>query len=61
MIGFAIGMGGVGATMLGWVADNWGLPAVFHVMMIFPVVGLLLALLLPSREQLARRADMLNS
>ena len=61
VIGFAIGMGGVGATMLGWVADNWGLPAVFHVMMIFPVVGLLLALLLPSREQLARRADMLNS
>lgn len=55
VLGFAIGMGGVGATILGWVADHWGLPMVFHVMMLFPVTGLLLALLLPNREQLARR------
>jgi FSR family fosmidomycin resistance protein-like MFS transporter len=55
MLGFGIGMGGVGATLLGWVADKWGLPAVFETMIIFPVIGLLLALLLPSREELARR------
>ncbi|MFA7468219.1 MAG: MFS transporter [Desulfotomaculaceae bacterium] len=60
VLGFAIGMGGVGATALGWVADNWGLPTVFHVMMLFPVIGLLLALLLPNREQLARRTNILN-
>lgn len=54
-LGFAIGMGGVGATLLGWVADQWGLPAVFEVMMIFPVIGLLLTLFLPGREDLARR------
>jgi len=60
VLGFAIGMGGVGATVLGWVADHWGLPTVFHVMMLFPVIGLLLALLLPNREQLARRANILN-
>ncbi|HBX24635.1 MAG TPA: MFS transporter [Desulfotomaculum sp.] len=60
VLGFAIGMGGVGATVLGWVADHWGLPAVFHVMMLFPVIGLLLALLLPNREQLARRSHILN-
>lgn len=60
VLGFAIGMGGVGATVLGWVADHWGLPTVFHVMMLFPVIGLLLALLLPNREQLARRAKILN-
>lgn len=61
VLGFAIGMGGVGATALGWVADHWGLPAVFHVMMLFPVIGLLLALLLPNREQLARRTKILNA
>jgi FSR family fosmidomycin resistance protein-like MFS transporter len=61
VLGFAIGMGGVGATALGWVADHWGLPAVFHIMMLFPVIGLLLSLLLPNREQLARRAKVLNA
>ncbi|MGB9791241.1 MAG: MFS transporter [Thermacetogeniaceae bacterium] len=55
MLGFGIGMGGVGTTMLGWVADHWGLPAAFHVMVVFPVVGLLLALLLPGREEMARK------
>ncbi|AGL03040.1 MFS transporter [Desulfoscipio gibsoniae] len=55
MLGFGIGMGGVGATLLGWVADKWGLPAVFETMIIFPVIGLLLALLLPGREELAKR------
>lgn len=53
MLGFGIGMGGVGATLLGWVADRWGLPAVFETMIVFPVIGLLLALLLPGREELA--------
>lgn len=54
-LGFGIGMGGVGTTLLGGVADHWGLPAAFHVMIIFPVIGLLLTLLLPGREELARR------
>ncbi|HHW41776.1 MAG TPA: MFS transporter [Syntrophomonadaceae bacterium] len=54
-LGFGIGMGGVGTTLLGWVADRWGLPAAFHVMIIFPVIGLLLTMLLPGREELARR------
>ncbi|WP_027366002.1 MFS transporter [Desulfotruncus alcoholivorax] len=55
IMGFAIGMGGVGATLLGYVADLWGLPAVFRVMMIFPVAGLILALFLPGKKELARR------
>ncbi len=55
LLGFGIGMGGVGATMLGWVADKWGLPAVFETMIVFPVIGLLLAFLLPGREELAIR------
>lgn len=60
-LGFGVGMGGVGATALGWVADQWGLPMVFHLMMLFPVIGLLLSLLLPNREQLARRSKVLGT
>lgn len=52
-MGFGIGMGGVGATFLGWIADNWGLPSIFGVMMFFPLIGLLLALLLPGKKKLA--------
>lgn len=58
ILGFAIGLGGVGATLLGWVADHWGFPAVFQTMIIFPVIGLLLAVFLPGREELARRQAM---
>jgi len=58
LLGFGIGMGGVGATMLGWVADKWGLPAVFETMIVFPVIGLLLAFLLPGREELTRRQQV---
>lgn len=56
MLGFGIGMGGVGATLLGWVADHLGLPTVFHIMMLFPIIGLLAALFLPSRKELLRVA-----
>ncbi len=55
LLGFGIGMGGVGATMLGWVADRWELPAVFETLIIFPVIGLLLALLLPNREEITKK------
>lgn len=55
LLGFGIGMGGVGATMLGWVADRWELLAVFETLIIFPVIGLLLALLLPNREEITQK------
>lgn len=55
LLGFGIGMGGVGATMLGWVADRWELPAVFETLIIFPAIGLLLALLLPNREEITQK------
>lgn len=55
IMGFAIGMGGVGATLLGYIADLWGLPAVFQVMMVFPVIGLILALFLPGKKEITRR------
>lgn len=54
-LGFAIGTGGIGATLLGWIGDHWGLPAIFHTMIIFPVIGLMLALFLPGQEEISER------
>jgi len=46
-IGLSIGLGGVGAPLLGLLADAHGLRAVFEVMLVFPVLALALAQLLP--------------
>jgi FSR family fosmidomycin resistance protein-like MFS transporter len=54
MLGFAVGMGGVGSTLLGWVADHRGLPVVFQVMILFPLLGLLPAMFLPGHRAMKR-------
>ncbi len=54
MLGFSVGMGGVGTTILGWVADHHGLPAVFTAMLLFSALGLLAALFLPGRQEMKR-------
>ncbi len=43
--GFAFGMAGVGAAVLGWMADRWGIDFVYQVCSFLPLVGLLTALL----------------
>ncbi len=45
--GFAIGTGGIGVTLLGMVADRYGVPLAVQLINVFPVAGALLALLLP--------------
>jgi len=45
--GFAIGTGGVGVTLLGVVADRYGVPAATQLINFLPVLGCALALLLP--------------
>jgi FSR family fosmidomycin resistance protein-like MFS transporter len=45
--GFAIGTGGVGVTLLGAVADRYGVPAAMHLIYFLPALGAILALLLP--------------
>ncbi len=45
--GFAIGTGGIGVTLLGVVADRYGVPAATHLINFLPAVGALLALGLP--------------
>ncbi len=44
MTGFAIGAGGLGVTILGAVADHFGVPAALNAILILPFVGLLLGL-----------------
>ena len=48
-IGFTIGLGGLGVTILGLIADTYGVPAIFTVLSFLPVAGLLLALPLPGK------------
>lgn len=43
--GFAFGMGGVGAAVLGWLADQTSIGYVYHVCSFLPLIGLLTALL----------------
>jgi FSR family fosmidomycin resistance protein-like MFS transporter len=51
--GFAIGAGGIGVTLLGIVADSFGVPFALKSIFIFPVVGFILSLMLkyPVREK----------
>jgi FSR family fosmidomycin resistance protein-like MFS transporter len=46
MMGFVIGIGGVGAGLLGMIADSWGIPAVFNLITYMPAVGFIPILLI---------------
>jgi MFS transporter, FSR family, fosmidomycin resistance protein len=48
-IGLSIGLGGVGAPLLGLLADAHGLRSVFEVTAVFPLLALALAQALPAR------------
>lgn len=43
MAGFAIGTGGIGVTLLGVIADNFGVPAALKSITLLPLVGLLIS------------------
>lgn len=47
IIGFAVGMGGIGVALLGMVADRWGLLRAMDVTALLPILGLVIALLVP--------------
>ncbi len=46
MVGFAIGTGGIGVTLLGLVADNYGVPMALQSIVVLPLVGFLLSVFL---------------
>jgi FSR family fosmidomycin resistance protein-like MFS transporter len=47
IVGFAIGAGGLGVSVLGWVADHWGLMSALWISALMPLAGFLVSLLLP--------------
>jgi MFS transporter, FSR family, fosmidomycin resistance protein len=54
MVGFSVGAGGVGVTLLGAIADTWGVPAAFKSILILPILGFFLSLLVdypPKKER----------
>ncbi len=55
-MGLSIGLGGVGAPLLGLLADAGGLKITMLAVAALPVLGLALALTLPGRTQASRRA-----
>lgn len=54
IIGFAVGTGGIGVTLLGAVADRWGLLNAMDVAALLPVAAFAIALLLPPDPRPAR-------
>jgi MFS transporter, FSR family, fosmidomycin resistance protein len=43
--GFAFGMGGTGAVLIGWLADVWGIEWAFRLCALLPAIGLLVVFL----------------
>jgi MFS transporter, FSR family, fosmidomycin resistance protein len=55
MIGFGVGAGGIGAALMGWVSDHYGVDIVFHLFVILPILGTIFTLFIPSVRQLTER------
>jgi FSR family fosmidomycin resistance protein-like MFS transporter len=47
VVGLAIGSGGIGVALFGWVADHWGLWTTLSLIGVLPLAGFAVALLLP--------------
>ncbi len=47
IVGFAIGTGGIGVTLLGYLADLWGIPFALKTIALMPIIGLLIACFIP--------------
>jgi len=47
ILGLSMGVGGIGTTILGWVADQWGLQFTLHIIFILPLLSLLTFLFVP--------------
>ena len=54
-IGFSVGMGGFGVTMLGFLADTWGLPFVMQIITWLPVAAAVIAFGIPIPEELKKK------
>jgi FSR family fosmidomycin resistance protein-like MFS transporter len=52
--GLAFGLAGIGAAVLGWLADLWGIVAVYKICAFLPLIGLL-AVFLPDLKKMELR------
>jgi FSR family fosmidomycin resistance protein-like MFS transporter len=55
MVGFAIGAGGICVTLLGVIADHFGVPAALESIMIIPLAGFILSMVLRYPEDSKKR------
>ncbi|SPF50229.1 Major facilitator superfamily MFS_1 [Syntrophobacter sp. SbD1] len=62
VVGFAIGAGGIGVTLLGVIADHFGVPVAIKCMGVLPVAGFLLTMILryPVAQQLKDKPSALG-
>lgn len=47
ILGFSMGIGGIATTILGWVADTWGIPFTLQVTFVLPLLASLACLPIP--------------
>jgi FSR family fosmidomycin resistance protein-like MFS transporter len=52
IMGLSNGIGGIVATFLGWVADQWGVPFTLRIIFLFPLFGFLTFLFIPYPPQI---------
>ena len=53
-IGFSVGLGGFGVTILGYLADNYGLPFVMQLLVWLPILAALVATHIPIPKDLQK-------
>lgn len=51
ILGLAMGIGGIGTTILGGVADHWGVPFTLLIIFLLPLFGFLLCFFMPYPPQ----------
>ncbi|MFC4619831.1 MFS transporter [Camelliibacillus cellulosilyticus] len=55
MIGLGVGAGGIGATFMGWISDQFGVGFVFDLFVFLPLLGAFFTLFIPSNKKLESR------
>ena len=53
-IGFSVGLGGFGVTILGYLADTFGLPIVMQLLAWLPIVAAIIATRIPIPKSLQK-------
>jgi FSR family fosmidomycin resistance protein-like MFS transporter len=57
ILGLAMGIGGISTTLLGWVADHWGIPTALQITFILPILAFLVFLPIPYPPEEIRDAS----